>query len=76
MHNVDSEMRASVIKGILAWTAALLTDSVSFLWHVFSNVHWDKFAQFAAFIYSICLIYEYLAKQRRALKEDTKNGTE
>lgn len=77
MHNIDHETRTAVAKGIIAWIAALLTDSMSFIWNIFSSTPWDKLAQFAAFIYSVCLIYQYLAKQRRQVaimeaEDDTK----
>ena len=71
----DTELKAPVIKVTTAWLAALLTDSMSFVWNTFSSVPWDKMAQFAAFVYSLCLIYEYISKRIRRKKEN-KDGTE
>lgn len=68
----DTELKAPVIKVTTAWLAALLTDSMSFVWSAFSSVPWDKLAQFAAFVYSLCLIYEWLRKRRQR----KNNGTE
>lgn len=71
----ELEMRAPVLKATLAWALALLTDSASFLWYTISWVHWDKLAQFAAFVYSVHLIWEFHAK-RKAKKKEKEDGTE
>jgi hypothetical protein len=71
----ELEMRAPVLKATLAWALALITDSASFLWHTLSWVHWDKLAQFAAFVYSVHLIWEFHEK-RKAKKKEKEDGTE
>lgn len=58
---MDEEIKIPVLKAISAWLIAIATS----MWHTFSQVPWDKLAQFAAFLYSLCLIYEYLRKRFR-----------
>lgn len=67
----SSEIHAPVWKAVSLWVIAVLTDSTMFFWETFNNIPWDKFAQFAAFIYSLCLIYEYVRKKiRNGTKQD------
>lgn len=58
---MDEEIKIPVLKAISAWLIAIATS----MWQTFSQVPWDKLAQFAAFLYSVCLIYEYLRKRFR-----------
>ncbi len=69
-----------MIKAITAWAAAIFASAWDgaaqlFQWHwaIFTTLPWDKFAQFAAFIYSCCLIWEFLRKRS---KKDKVNGPE
>lgn len=61
-----AELRAPVLKVISAWFVSLYTST----WQAWLHVPWDKLAQFAAFIYTICLICEFVRKRR--LKERRK----
>lgn len=47
------------IKVTTAWLTTLLAST----WQTFSGMPWDKLAQFAAFIYSLVLIYEWISKK-------------
>lgn len=55
-----------MLKAISAWLAALSTS----LWNTWVSVSWDKAAQFAAFIYTLCLISDWIRKKL------TKKGKE
>lgn len=71
-HNT-AEVQAPVWKAVSLWVIAVLTDSTMFFWETFNSIPWDKFAQFAAFIYSLCLIYEYVRKRiRNGTKQDIR----
>lgn len=63
-----------MLKAILAWTLALLTDSTSFVWDVFVSMPWDKLAQFAAFVYSVKLILA--ERKKRIAKKEKQDGAE
>lgn len=65
-----SEIKTPMFKAITAWAAALGTST----WQIWYQLPWDRFAQFAAFIYSLCLIWEYACKKRlkERRKEDRK----
>lgn len=66
-----TEIQAPIFKVVSAWIVALLADPMLFFWHAFNETPWDKLAQFAAFVYSLCLIYEYLRKKfRNGTKQD------
>lgn len=67
--NLDTDVKAPMLKAITAWLAVLFTS----LWDQFTTLPWDKFAQFAAFVYSCCLIWEFL---RKKTKKEKPNGTE
>lgn len=65
----DTDVKAPMLKAITAWIAVAFTT----LWTHFTTLPWDKFAQFAAFLYSCCLIWEFL---RKKIKKGKTNGTE
>ena len=67
--NFDTDVKAPMLKAITAWLAVAFTS----LWSSFTSLPWDKFAQFAAFVYSCCLIWEFL---RKKFKQGKTNGTE
>ena len=69
----DTEVKFPMIKAITAWIAALLSSFLSPAWETFTSISWDKLAQFAAFVYSLCLIYEWAKKKH---KKGESNGTE
>ena len=71
MVTMTTEISRPILKAVTAWIFAMLTS----LWHSFSTIPWDKFAQFAAFVYSLCLIYEYLKKKWAQSKESPPHGT-
>lgn len=64
----DTDVKAPVIKAIIAWIAAIVTSAME----VFSTIPWDKLAQFAAFIYSCILIWDHL---RKKFRKGDSNGT-
>lgn len=67
----STEIQAPLFKVISLWVLAVLTDSTLFFWNAFTTIPWDKFAQFAAFIYSLCLIYEWIRKKfQNGTKQD------
>lgn len=68
MNSESTEIKAPVIKITTAWLAALFSDFFMSLWHVFKETPWDKLAQFAAFIYTVCLIIEWGVKRWRKLR--------
>lgn len=67
------EIRGTTVKLVSAWIAALITDSMSVMWNLITAVHWDKLAQFAAFVYSLCLIYEHFANKRKKRDKEINN---
>lgn len=69
-HNED--YKVATMKAVIAWIAAI----GSSLWQTWSSVPWDKFAQFAAFIYSVLLIIDYIRKRLQVLAEDVEHDTE
>lgn len=64
----DTDVKAPMLKAITAWIAVAFTT----LWTHFTTLPWDKFAQFAAFLYSCCLIWEFL---RKKIKKGNTDGT-
>lgn len=68
-------IRSPALKLISAWVAALGSswDTAATL---FVRVPWDKWAQFAAFLYSCCLLWEYLQKKRKKPSKGTDDVTE
>lgn len=44
-------------------TTAWLTTLLASTWQSFHGIPWDKLAQFAAFVYSCVLIYEWVSKK-------------
>lgn len=69
MTTETTEVKAPVIKLITAWGAALFSDFFVQLWNAFQAAPWDKLAQFAAFIYTMCLIVEWVVKRWRKTRE-------
>ena len=67
----NEEIRAPFFKAVSAWVVAMLSS----LWVSFTMVHWDKLAQFAAFIYTCSLIFEYLYKKFKK-KDKCEDGTD
>lgn len=65
----DTDVKAPMLKAISAWLVVLVTT----VWEKFTILPWDKFAQFAAFVYSCCLIWEYV---RKKIKKGSTNGSE
>lgn len=63
---MTTEISRPLFKAISAWAAVMLTS----MWHTFTIIPWDKFAQFAAFVYSLCLLYEYIKKKADKKKLD------
>lgn len=70
---MTTEISRPILKVVTVWTAAMLTS----LWHTFTVIPWDKCAQFAAFVYSLCLIYEWIKKKadKKKLTTGTDHGT-
>ena len=66
----DTDVKAPIFKLITAWVMALWSSTVD----IFASIPWDKLAQFAAFVYSCLLIYEYIRKRIKATKGEP-NGT-
>ena len=58
------------IKVTTAWLTAILTSG----WQTFSTIPWDKLAQFAAFLYTIVLIIEWIRKRIKAYKGEKPTG--
>lgn len=68
-----AELKAPMFKAVSAWIAALGTSA----WESWHQVPWDKFAQFAAFVYSVCLIIEFVRKRRlKERRKGDRHGTE
>ena len=70
----DTDVKAPTFKLITAWLVALWSSTID----IFASIPWDKLAQFAAFVYSCLLIYEYIRKRIRAARENKSgedNGT-
>lgn len=68
----DSDFNVGLFKAGVAWVMAITTS----LWEAWSTVPWDKFAQFAAFVYSVCLIIEFLRKKWLKRARSTANVAE
>lgn len=60
----DTDVKAPMFKLITAWLIAIWSSTID----IFASIPWDKLAQFAAFVYSCLLIYEYIRKRIRAIK--------
>ena len=69
MHDQDFAVSHPWLKLITLWLTTLTTS----LWTTFSTIHWDKLAQFAAFIYSLVLLVEWARKQL-AKRRDTSGS--
>lgn len=52
----DTEIKVPMLKAISAWCAALITSA----WQTWNVIPWDRLAQFAAFLYSLALLWEYV----------------
>lgn len=68
----EEDIKMPIIKAVSAWLLAVITS----LWQTFSTIPWDKLAQFAAFVYSICLIYEYVRKKVIPEQEEKLDGSD
>ena len=66
----DTDIKLPMVKLISAWLTALLASA----WQTFSVIPWDKLAQFAAFVYSCALLWEWLRKQ--IIKRGESSGTD
>lgn len=55
----DTDIKLPMLKFASAWITVVLASA----WHTFSVIPWDKLAQFAAFVYSCALIWEWVRKQ-------------
>ena len=60
----DLEVRFPVLKVISVWFTIWLTT----LWQSFSDVPWEILAQFAAFLYSVVLLVEWMIKKVRRFR--------
>lgn len=60
----DLEVRFPVLKVISVWFTVWLTT----LWQSFSEVPWEILAQFAAFLYSVVLLVEWMIKKVRRFR--------
>lgn len=60
----DFEVRFPVLKVISVWFTVWLTT----LWQSFSEVPWEILAQFAAFLYSVVLLVEWMIKKVRRFR--------
>lgn len=68
----ELEVKFPVVKVISAWVAALTTSTMNYAWDTFMNIPWDKLAQFAAFVYTIMLILEFIKKK---IRKEVKDGS-
>lgn len=69
----DTHIRYPTFKLLSTWLATL----GSSMWAVFSNVPWEVLAQFAAFLYSCTLLYEWVVKRiRRSRNKEDDDGTD
>lgn len=64
------DIRFPVTKMISAW----LTVFLSSLWGAFTSVPWEVLAQFAAFAYSVALLWEFVSKKIKY--KEPEGGTE
>jgi hypothetical protein len=55
----DQDIKLPFVKVVSAWLTAVAAST----WQTFSELPWDVLAQFAAFVYSCALIYEWLHKK-------------
>lgn len=60
----DLEVRFPALKVISVWFTIWLTT----LWQSFSEVPWEILAQFAAFLYSVVLLVEWMIKKVRRFR--------
>lgn len=69
MNSDTTEVKAPMIKVITAWVVALFSNFFTQMWQAFQQAPWDKLAQFAAFIYTMCLLVEWIVKRWRKTRE-------
>ncbi|MFV0408918.1 MAG: hypothetical protein ACK5LJ_04220 [Paracoccus sp. (in: a-proteobacteria)] len=73
----DSNVKLPVLKVMSAWLATFLAGT----WNVFASVPWEILAQFAAFLYTLALLVEWISKKLRNKKlrgdfhKNTDHGT-
>lgn len=71
--NGSNEINHPVLKVFSVW----LTTALATTWQIFVGIPWDTLAQFAAFLYSCLLLYEWLVKKlTRKIQKDFEESTQ